>query len=191
MTSLVSRQPGSSLEDLIRSARAGEARGLGELYDRFAQTLLRIAARLTQSDEEAQDIVHDVFIGLPEALRNYTERGTFESWLKQVTARASLMCLRAEARRRENARTAAFDQQAPARSDERVEYADLERQVAALPEALRTVFVLREIEGFSHEEIAALLGISVGASRVRLSRALASLRGAIGSAASPQRSTYR
>jgi RNA polymerase sigma-70 factor (ECF subfamily) len=114
-----------------------------------------------------------VFVGLPEVLRRYEERGALESWLKRVTARVALMRLRQSERRRE----VNLDAVAGHRSLEpQGEHSGLQEAVDALPDGLRSVLVLKEIEGYSHAEVAALLGISEGASRVRLSRAIRGLR---------------
>jgi RNA polymerase sigma-70 factor, ECF subfamily len=168
------------LETLIALARTGDAIGIGGLYDRCAARLLRVAWRLTGCTEDAEDVVHDVFVGLPDALRAYVERGSFDGWLAQVTARAALMRVRRGRRRRESEFDEALEIASVVRADLQAEYGDLERQINALPDTLRTVFVLREIEGFSHDEIAALLDISPGASRVRLTRGLELLRTALG-----------
>src|SRR5213592_1292256 len=123
--------------------------------------------------EDAEDVVHDVFVGLPEALRRYEERGSFAPWLKRVTARLALMRLRRSKRRREVALDNAAGQAEPPVTAERD---GLQAAVDTLPDLLRAVLVLKEIEGYGHAEIALLLGISEGASRVRLTRALKGLR---------------
>lgn len=173
-------------EELVVLARAGHAAGLGGLYDRYAARMLRVASRLTGSAADAEDVVHDVFVGLPRALSRYEHRGTVEAWLAQVTARAALMRVRSGRRRREADLSDATSAISGGRTDLAAEYADLERQIAALPDALREVFVLREIEGFTHDEIADLLDISAGASRVRLSRALVALRSVLCPSAPPE-----
>src|SRR5688500_14931734 len=95
------RVPPRPLDELVRSARAGESAGIGELYDRYAGPLFRTAYRLTGSAADAEDVVHDVFVGLPEALRRYEERGSFSAWLTRVTVRTTLMRARSGRRRRE------------------------------------------------------------------------------------------
>ena len=117
--------------------------------------------------------MHDVFVGLPEALGRYEERGSFVAWLKRVTARVALMRLRSGKRRREVTLDDAAAQSEPGMASERD---GLEAAVNTLPDHLRAVLVLKEIEGYAHAEIAELLGISEGASRVRLTRALKRLR---------------
>jgi len=166
----------SSDESLVDLARNGQAAGLGGLYDRYAERMLRTAWRLTGSTADAEDVVHDVFVALTTSLHQYEHRGALQAWLAQVTARAALMRIRKARSRHEADLSEAIATLTHTGTDSAAQYYDLERQIAALPEALRSVFVLREIEGFSHDEIAGLLEISPGASRVRLSRALVSLR---------------
>jgi len=114
-------------EALVAFARAGEAAGLGGLYDRYATRMLRVACRLTGSSADAEDIVHDVFVALPAKLRRYEHRGSLEAWLAQVTARAALMRIRSGQRRREEELSEAITVQPAATA----EYADLERQIDA------------------------------------------------------------
>jgi len=93
-------QPVAAVE-LIARARAGSPVALGMLYDAFSPGLFRLAYRLTGIREDAEDVVHDVFVGLPETLEGYEERGRLDAWLRRVTARVALMRLRGKARRRE------------------------------------------------------------------------------------------
>jgi DNA-directed RNA polymerase specialized sigma24 family protein len=76
--------------DLVHRARLGDSEALGALYDAFGAGLYRLAYRLTGSREDAEDTVHDVFVGLPEALDRYEERGRLGAWLRRVTARVAL-----------------------------------------------------------------------------------------------------
>src|SRR4029453_731131 len=78
---------GSTDAELAAATRAGNMQALAVLYRRYAQTLMAVAYRLLSSREDAEDVLHDVFVGLPEALRKYDERGRLEPWLKRVTAR--------------------------------------------------------------------------------------------------------
>ncbi len=162
-TSAGNGSPGS----LIAEARAGSPDALSALYLEHGAALFRLAYRLVGAREDAEDVVHDVFVGLPEALRRYEERGSFAPWLKRVTARLALMRLRRSKRRREVALDNAAGQAEPPVTQAAVD---------TLPDLLRVVLVLKEIEGYGHAEIALLLGISEGASRVRLTRALKRLR---------------
>lgn len=160
----------------IPAVPASEA-AIAELYREHGRALFRLAYRLTASKEDAEDVVHDVFVGLPEAMKTYKERGRFESWLKRITARVALMKLRARRRRGE----VHLDSEIAVKGTlPGAEVIALHAAVAALPDTLRHVLVLKEVEGYSHREIGDMLGISVLASRVRLARALRRLRGILG-----------
>lgn len=159
--------------ELVRLVALGNAPALGALYDRHAAMVLAVAYRLLMSMADAEDVVHDVFVGLPEALRRYEERGALVGWLKRVTVRVSLSRLRSD-----DVRAAqALDASLAAPTRDVTAAIDLDSAVASLAPSLRAVLVLKEIEGYSHAEIADMVGISVAASKVRLHRALRALRG--------------
>jgi RNA polymerase sigma-70 factor (ECF subfamily) len=161
---------------LLEQLRDGLPAAYGALYQQYGADLLKLAYRILGSRADAEDVLHDLFVGLPELLRQYEERGQLAAWLRAVTARHALMKLRRERRRDRSleARAATLEERAPAH--EPWDHVDLSRAIDALPEALRTVFVLKQLEGYSHAEIADLLSISSGASRVRHLRALRRLR---------------
>jgi RNA polymerase sigma-70 factor, ECF subfamily len=166
-------QSSLSLAAIVERARSDDPTAIDALYDAYATALLRLAFRLLASREDAEDVVQDVFVGLPLALRRYEERGHFEHWLKRLTARTALMRLRApSAARREPLHEVSL--RSP--EDQLLARLALETAIERLPHTLRSVFVLREIEQFSHEEIAELLGIRRGTSEVRLHRAIRTLR---------------
>src|SRR5882672_7011733 len=121
--------------DLVGGARDGDLAALGQLYEAFGAGLFRLAYRLTGTREDAEDVVHDVFVGLPDALHRYDERGRLESWLKRVAARVSLMRLRQRSRRREVALEAVAGQRSPETPGD---VAALQDAVAALPDRLRS-----------------------------------------------------
>lgn len=157
---------------LVAQARDGSSEALATLYREHAGALMAVAYRVLMSRPDAEDVVHDVFVGLPEALRRYEERGSFASWIKRVTIRVALSRLRTE--RRTTDIDHALEAQSPARDV--VTHVALRDAIASLSPALRAVLVLKEIEGFSHADIASMLGISTAASEVRLHRALRALR---------------
>ena len=149
---------------------------LESIYRRHANALMALAFRLTGSSADAEDVLHDVFPGLPEALRRYEERGSLVSWLKRVTVRVALTRMRGESRRREDPLDNLPEPSVEGDASRLGDREALASALAALPHTLRAVFVLREVEGYSHTEIAALLDITAGASAVRLSRAIRQLR---------------
>lgn len=160
--------------ELAERTIAGSADALAALYDRHAAGVHRLAYALLRSAAEAEDVVQDVFLALPRALRGYAGRGTLAAWLHRVAARTALMRMRAHRRRREDAIDLAPAPHAP--RDSPVDRVALERALARLPEALRVVFVLKVVEGYSHDEVAALVGITTETSKVRLFRARKALQ---------------
>src|SRR5438045_9718231 len=78
-------------ETPIEGARAGDPEALASLYRAYGAALYRLAYRLMGTPQDAEDVVHDVFVGRPEGLGRYTERGRFAGWLKRVTARVALV----------------------------------------------------------------------------------------------------
>jgi RNA polymerase sigma factor (sigma-70 family) len=160
--------------DAVAKAREGQADGLSYIYEDHAKLLYRLIYRLTASSADAEDILHDLFVALPELLRRYEDRGKLGAWLRQVATRMTLMRLRAERRRREVPIDAVASEIAA--PDGESDASLIERAMLALPHQQRQVFVLRQLEGFSYDEISALLDISPGAARVRHLRALRRIR---------------
>lgn len=161
---------------LVARARTGDAAALAELFRIHADQVYEVAVRLTQSAHDAEDVTQNVFVGLPEALHGYTGSGDLGSWIRRVATRAALLFLRRNRRQAKWERRAArhrSSESAPTQVEARM---TLEWALNRMPEIWRTVYVLKEIEGYSHDEIADLLGISVGASSLRLYRARGFLR---------------
>lgn len=170
-----SHPPQSSHSALLDRIRSGDREALGALYAELAPRLLRVAWRVVGNRSDAEDVLHDLFVALPSALRRYQESGRLESWLVQCVTRGALMRLRTMQRRREDALPAVDQFIAASRPDLGPEVLEAEQRLAELPVALRTVLLLKQLEGLSHAEIAETLGISEGNSRVRLARALEQL----------------
>lgn len=159
---------------LLAAAKANAIDAVGELYRRHGDTVFGLAYRILASRDEAEDVLQDVFVGLPRALAHYHEHGRFVAWLKRITVRTALMHLR-RARRRGTVPLEDELSTAPAGIDP-VDRVALERALGRLPDTQRVVFVLREREGYSHAEIGELLGITATTSAMRLSRAWSTLR---------------
>ena len=163
------------LTDAVRRARQGSTDALALLYTAHGAEVLGTAYRILGNRADAEDALQDVFVGLPEALAHYREEGKLGAWLRRLAARTALMRLR------RGRREASFSEDFAPPVPEAASAGVLERLAVAdaldrLPEGLRQVFLLKEIEGFTHEEIGEMLGISPGASGVRLHRAWRSLR---------------
>lgn len=173
----------TDLPSLLEEARRGSRRALAELYREYGSVVYDAAHRILRSGADAEDVTQDVFVGLPEALRGFEGRGSFDRWLKKVAVRAALMRLRG--RRRLDRLDEAGSPGGDAARDHAGAVMDrivLERALGELPDSLRLVFVLKEIDGYSHRETARMLGITERASEVRLFRARMRLRELMGDA---------
>ena len=159
---------------VVRAARAGDADALGALYRTHGGRLLRLCAGLLGTRVDAEDVVHDVFVALPEALGRYREDGRFDAWLTRITVRTALMRLRATRRRRE---VPEVDVAGRDEEDRQAAHRTVESLLVRLPEDQRAVVVLKAIEGWSHADIGRTLGIRANTSEVRYCRALKALRG--------------
>jgi RNA polymerase sigma factor (sigma-70 family) len=152
---------------------------LARVFREHGQLVLDTAYRLTGRLSDAEDVLQDVFLGLPAALQRYEPRDAFVPWLRRVTVRVALMHLRRSRTRREIPFDLVPEPSIP-EPDRLLAQDAIARAIAALPDGLRAVFVLREVEGYSHAEIAALLEIREGTSQVRHHRAVRLLRAALG-----------
>lgn len=161
---------------LVRRVQAGSHEALAALYRRHGEMVYHVAYRFLASENDAEDVLQDVFAGLPEALRRYEERNRFEFWLKRLAVRAALMLLRSRKRRGEERlpevggpRSRDPDAQTVA------EYVATREALRQLTAEQRAVLMLKQVEGYTHAEIGQLLGISESASAGRLHRALRKL----------------
>lgn len=162
--------------EFLERARSGEPSSIAQLYERYGDTVYRIGYRLTGSPADAEDVLQDVYLGLPRALHTYAGRGSFEGWIRRVAVRTTLMKIRHRKRKAEVALSQLASSAAEASTEVSLDRIELEDAVDALPKALRIVFVLRDVEGYTHIEIGKMLGIGTSASRVRLHRARKILR---------------
>lgn len=167
------REPSDSTLDRVAG---GDLDALAVLYGRYAEEVYHLAYRLTGSVQDAQDVVQDLFVGLPEAITCYGRPKGFGAWLRTVAARTAIQKTRERQRRLQVAMDPDWLVGRPPPHGLRL---DLEAALAALPETLRAVVVLKEVEGFSHDEIGDLLGITAAASATRLMRAREKLRRAL------------
>lgn len=163
--------------DLLARARDGDLRAFEALYRLFERPLYGLALRLTGQVEEAMDVLHDAMLKAFQGIRSFRGEAPFWAWLRQIAVNEAMMRLR----RRDLLEfvdelpepDGATDAPLPLRA---AEHAELERALASLPEATRSVLWLYHAEGFTHEEIAALMGRSVSFSKSQLARGSRRLR---------------
>ena len=168
--------------DLIQRAQQGDRAAFEALYRAHSGRVYGLCLRLTADRALAEERTQDAFVRAWERLATFRGESAFSSWLYRLTVNEVLLERRAE-RRREQRIVTTDDPAALERPRAAIGGAgialDLERAVAALPPGAREVFVLHDVEGYRHEEIAKLTGIAVGTSKAQLFRARRLLREAL------------
>ena len=176
----------SSDAQLLAVIAAGDVRGVGELYDRYAPKLFPVALRIVRDRSEAEDVVHDAFVAVNERASQYAaERGSVIAWL--VTLVRNLSIDRTRRRERRGALTRdVLPHEPPAsiRDPERLtsdasEREKIRRALGSLPEAQRQTLEVAFFEGLSYPEIAARENVPLGTIKSRAARALGALREAL------------
>ncbi|HYK82080.1 MAG TPA: sigma-70 family RNA polymerase sigma factor [Gemmatimonadales bacterium] len=166
---------------LIARVRAGDAAAERALYDAHVDRVFRLAYRLAGDEQLARDFTQDTFIRVFERLDSFRGEAKLSTWLHAITTSVVLNGLRRVKRFRQ--RETDLDDASGVSARSRGAEPDLKRRLTqaidALPEGYRTVFVMHDVEGYTHEEIGDALGIETGTSKAQLSRARAKLREAL------------
>ena len=169
---------------LARRACAGEVAAFEALYRRHAGRVHGVIARLLGGRSgQTEGLAQDAFVRAWQALPRYRFESAFSTWLHRVAVNTALMALRAaRARPQEGEDELAMERASiPDSAGHATALAmDLERAVATLPPRARAVLVLHDVEGWTHEDIAAELGMAVGSSKAQLHRARGLLRAKLG-----------
>lgn len=166
--------------DLIRGLKEEDPDALAAAYRAHHRMVYDTAFQLVRSRENAEDIVQDVFIGLPEATRKFDGHGSFSGWLRQITVRVALTALRQAKRKRDVLRRVRWTLPTSRDPVPVTDVVAVDRALAALPARLRAVFVLKEVHGYSHREIADMLSTTPGGSAQLLLRARRRLARSLG-----------
>lgn len=167
--------------DLIEAIRLdGNERAFRELYRRHSPRLYQLVLRiLAGSATDAEDVVQETWVRATTSLHRFRGDSSFGTWLTGIGLNRARDFLRHRSRRPSGFEVEDGDrwlEQVTTRTDATGDRLDLERAIAVLPDGYRVVFVLYEVEGFNHGEIANRLGISEGTSKSQLHHARRALR---------------
>ena len=180
-TATASLLPPADEQRLISSAIAGDLAAQRALYDGHVDRVYRLAFRLAGDAELARDFTQETFVRAFDRLPAFRGDSSLATWLHAIGTSVALNGLRKVRRQRE--RETPLDEAlaigAPGRHAEPDLRDRLRHAIDALPTGYRTVFVMHDVEGYTHEEIGAALGIQAGTSKAQLFRARAKLRVAL------------
>ena len=177
-------RPGSNeMGTLVAEARDGDRSAFDALVRRTWADTYSLAFRLTGNAEDARDVCQEAYLRAYRGLRRFRGDARFTTWLYRITANCASTQLGRRRRHRHEELDEDLELSDPSPSIDPVNRSEsaslrdaVQKALAALPPKLRTVVVLRDIYDLSHEVIAAELGISVSAAKVRLHRARHRLR---------------
>ncbi len=166
---------------LVERVLGGDALAERELYDTHVDRIYRLMYRLAGDDDLAQDCTQETFIRAFERLSTFRGDSSLSTWLHSIAVSVALNAMRKVKRldTRHVSLDGAFDLGTRGRAAEPDLKVRLKKAVDALPEGYRVVFVMHDVEGYTHEEIGAALGVQVGTSKAQLHRARAKLREAL------------
>jgi len=170
---------------LARRASSGDEAAFEQIYRAHSARVFALCIRMSGSRQRATELTQDVFVHVWERLSSWRGESALASWIYRLTVNLVLSNVRGEQRRQkhEMADDELNDAGQSTHADERLathgavrpasiaEGIDLERAIAGLPAGARTVFVLHDIEGYQHNEIAEMTGTAEGTCRAQLHRA--------------------
>lgn len=174
----------TSLSDyeLAQAAGRGDMKAFETIYERHHRRVYSLCLRMVANATEAEDLAQEVFIQLFRKIGSFRGESAFTTWLHRLTVNHVLMHFRKRGVRLE--KTTEEGEigeiqdylQAAAERPRFVDRIALDKAISELPPGYRTVFVLHDVEGFEHEEVADMLGVSVGTSKSQLHKARMRLR---------------
>jgi RNA polymerase sigma-70 factor (ECF subfamily) len=169
--------------ELCQLAAEGSLEAFELVYQRYHRRTYSLCLRMTNSQTEAEDLTQEVFIQLFRKIGSFRGDSAFSTWLHRLTINQVLMHFRRRSVKNEKtSETGDMPEQTVSGTANPnkmpvIDRIALKNAIGELPNGYRNVFVLHDVEGFEHEEVARMLGISVGTSKSQLHKARLKLRG--------------
>ncbi|MEK6281781.1 MAG: RNA polymerase sigma factor [Acidobacteriota bacterium] len=167
---------------LAIAAAQGDMGAFAQLYERHNRRVYSLCLRMTQNVAEAEDMAQDVFIQLFRKIGSFRGESAFTTWLHRLTVNQVLMHFRKRSVKLERTTEEGDTPIQIVRGTENpnkmpvLDRISLDHALKQLPPGYRSVFVLHDIEGHEHEEIAKILGVAVGTSKSQLHKARMKMR---------------
>jgi len=182
------QRPASDLDEAraIERAKHGDAEAFQALYDRHKRRVYSLCLRMTANTAEAEDLTQEAFLQLYRKIATFRGESAFSTWLHRLSVNVVLMHLRKKSLPAVSLEetTQGGEDDAPKKdfgSDDlalagSIDRLELQKAVDELPPCYRTIFVLHDVEGYEHNEIAGIIGCSIGNSKSQLHKARMKLR---------------
>jgi RNA polymerase sigma-70 factor (ECF subfamily) len=178
----------ASETQLIERAQQGDEAAFAALFESHKRRVYSLCLRMTANTAEAEDLTQEAFLQLFRKIATFRGESAFSTWLHRLVVNVVLMHLRKRGLQQVSLDEPDTSQDEPVRRDfgdedrrlmKSVDRLGLERAIAKLPGGYRTVFILHDIEGYEHNEIAEIMNCSVGNSKSQLHKARLKLRDAL------------
>jgi len=172
MTFIISEKESALVDACLNNERLAQK----ALYNRYKDAMYTVAYRITNDFDLAQDVLQDAFIQIFKSLKNFRKESTIGAWIKIIVVRTALKAIKKQPH------FSPIEDYIIGNASQYMDWGNhldseyLEKAIQSLPEGYRAVFVLIEIEGYPHREVAELLGISEGTSKSQLFHAKKKLR---------------
>jgi RNA polymerase sigma-70 factor (ECF subfamily) len=161
----------ANAESVVARARAGDEAALEELYRAFEAPVYNLARRICRTTEDAEDVLQETFFEVCRSIGRYREEGSLWGWVRTIAASKALMRLRGT-----STGTPTSCRKRTGRLDDTALRMDLEAALERLSETARAVVWLHDVEGYTHDEIADMMGKTPSFSKSQLARAHQRLR---------------
>ena len=168
--------------ELVERIRSGDGAAFEALYRQHASRLYNLASRMTGAKGEADDLLQDIFLLAYRKIGSFRGESSLGTWLYRLAMNHCLDVLRSR-QTRMGQQTESLDEPdadpvaSPVPILSEVNRIDLERAIASLPPACRAAFLLHDVEGFGHQEVGTMLGVSDGTSKSQVHKARMRIRG--------------
>jgi RNA polymerase sigma-70 factor, ECF subfamily len=190
MSESMPKEPkGPALDEVIRLVHQGDREAFGLIYRNYSELVYRVCFRMLRDPSEAEDAAQDVFVRVFLKINTFRGESAFSSWLYRVTMNVVLMRFRSRRNKFKYTSLGGFTEDDGDSIGEIEEigapdlhlsgllgWIDLQAAIDVLPDGYKTAFILHDVHGYEHKEIAAIFGYSVGNSKSQLYKARKRLR---------------
>ncbi len=186
MTDPAQKQGNDSNEaELIERAKQGDAQAFQALYDKHRRRVYSLCLRMTANTAEAEDLTQEAFLQLYRKIGTFRGESAFSTWLHRLSVNVVLMQLRKKSLPVVSLEETTQGEEDTPKKDfgaedlalaGSIDRLQLQKAVDDLPPGYRTIFVLHDVEGYEHNEIATIVGCSIGNSKSQLHKARMKLR---------------
>ncbi len=169
------------LIDLVKRCRKGEVEAMEAIYEHYKRPIFNLIYRHTYNHDVAEDLLQDIFIKVFTHLNTLQRDDTFSGWLYRIAINTCYSYLRKK--KNQLQKTVSLSElegtieEKADHSSNRIMEKSLEEVIQRLPHKLKSIFLLHDVQGFKHQEIAQILGCSVGTSKSQLFKARMKIRG--------------